>query len=91
MHQVQYHIVIGMVSMVTVAVPVGGADMDLGVAGPLGAAYDKPRIKEIGTGITVILARGNHLYQPGFPVAEAPVVKEPVFPQPVEELFFHNR
>jgi hypothetical protein len=77
--------------MVSVTVPVGGIDMDLGIACPLSAADDKTRAEEIRTGVTVILARVDHLYRSGFPVAQAPGIKEQVFPQPVEELFFHDR
>ena len=87
----KYHIVICVVSMVPVTVPVGGADVDLGVSGPLCTSYDYSGIEEIRPGITVVFSGGYHLNRSGFPVTQAPALKEQVFPQPVEELFFHDR
>jgi hypothetical protein len=65
--------------------------MDLGVAGPVSAANSDPGVEKIRPGIAVILPRIYHLYVSGFPVAQASAVIKPVFPQPVEELFFHDR
>jgi len=65
--------------------------MDLGVPGPFGTADIQPRVEKVRTGITVVLSRGYYLNGAGFPVAQAPALKEQVFPQPVEELFFHDR
>jgi hypothetical protein len=75
--------------MMAVTVPVGRADMDLGVPRPLGAPYDQSCIEEIRSGVTVIYSGLITSIVSGLPVAQLPPSMEQVF-HTMEELFFHG-
>ena len=62
LHHVKHHIVIGTVVIVAVAVPIGGADMNLDVAHPHIAIYFDFGVKEVRTSIAVEQPRVKHTH-----------------------------
>ena len=61
-HDMEQQVVIGSVAIVAVAVPVGGAHVNLHLSRPFHAVDKETRIHEIRAGIAVEHSRTQHLY-----------------------------
>ncbi len=88
-HHMQDDTVISRVAVVTMAVPVGRAQVQLHVAGPQDAVHQHLGVEEVGAAVAVVHARVYHIHAPAAGGAQAGQGQDAVLPDVMQQ-FLHT-